>query len=345
VCIRGEPSVSGDRPIGSYQEENMPGSRSLIDDELAEALKAVLMNRKRLFDLTDIPAARKAQRSFAESVAATLPDDPSVTVRELRVPRAGGPAVPVRLLRPVDAPGPLPVMVWFHGGGQVVGFAAQDDPRLTRMCLALGCAIASVDYRLAPETPAPGAAEDGYTAYQFITREAGALGLDRTRTGLAGVSGGGAIAAATALLIRDRGAAAPLFQSLTFPMLDDRNATRSSREITDIGIWDRETNILAWRAVLGDRAGADDVSPYCAAARASDLAGLPPTFIAAGELDVFRDEDLDYAARLRACGVPVELHIYPGAYHSFNVFAPSSRLAASFDHTWLSYLARRFATA
>jgi acetyl esterase/lipase len=235
VCIRGEPSVSGDRPIGSYQEENMPGSRSLIDDELAEALKAVLMNRKRLFDLTDIPAARKAQRSFAESVAATLPDDPSVTVRELRVPRAGGPAVLVRLLRPADAPGPLPVMVWFHGGGQVVGFAAQDDPRLTRMCLALGCAIASVDYRLAPETPAPGAAEDGYTAYQFITREAGALGLDRTRTGLAGVSGGGAIAAATALLIRDRGAAAPLFQSLTFPMLDDRNATRSSREITDSG--------------------------------------------------------------------------------------------------------------
>lgn len=119
----------------------------------------------------------------------------------------------------------------------------------------------------------------------------------------------------------------------------------SSREITDIGIWDRATNILAWRAVLGDRAGADDVSPYCAPSRASDLAGLPPTFIAAGDLDVFRDEDLDYATRLRAHGVSVELHLYPGAYHSFNVFAPGSRLAATFDQTWLSYLARRFAAA
>ncbi|MEV4099358.1 alpha/beta hydrolase fold domain-containing protein [Nonomuraea sp. NPDC049649] len=160
-------------------------------------------------------------------------------------------------MRPQKARGPLPVIMWFHGGGQVLGFAAQDAPWLKRLCAALGCAVAAVDYRLAPETPAPGAAEDGYTAYRWISDNASDLGLDPTRVGLAGQSGGGGIAAATALLVRDRGAATPLFQLLMYAMLDDRGTTDSSREITDIGIWDRSTNLLAWQAFLGDRADLD----------------------------------------------------------------------------------------
>nr|WP_262986104.1 alpha/beta hydrolase [Streptomyces sp. CBMA123] len=112
---------------------------------------------------------------------------------------------------------------------------------------------------------------------------------------------------------------------LMYPMLDDRNTTDSSHEITDIGIWDRATNILAWKSILGDRVGTDDVTSYCAASRATELAGLPPTFIGVGELGLFRDENLDYAARLRAQGVPVKLHLYPGAYHAFDLFAPQSQ--------------------
>ncbi|MFE4972770.1 alpha/beta hydrolase [Kitasatospora sp. NPDC056651] len=320
----------------------MPVSRLLMDRELSRALDGVPMTPNGAFDLTDIPATRAAFRAQAESTAASEPDDPSVTTREYRVSRADGPDVPVRLLRPATAPGPLPVMLWFHGGGQVLGFAAQDDAWLKPLCSQLGCAVAVVDYRLAPETPAPGAAEDGFTAYQWLVREARDLGLDGARIGIAGQSGGGGIAAATVLLVRDRGGAAPLFQSLTYPMLDDRNSTASSHEITDIGIWDRSTNLLAWQAILGDRTGTDDVSPYSAPSRAKDLGALPQTFIAVGELDCFRDEDLDYAARLRAHGVPVELHLYPGAYHAFDLLAPESRLAAAFRQTWLDYLARRF---
>ncbi|MFC8391434.1 alpha/beta hydrolase fold domain-containing protein [Streptomyces sp. NPDC057238] len=316
-----------------------------MDPELAEALKAVPMTHTGVFDLSDLEGTRAGVRAMAESIAATIPDEPSVTAHEIQVPRAEGPDVPILLLRPRNAPGPLPVILWFHGGGQVLGFAAQDAPWLKPLCAALGCAIVSVDYRLAPETPAPGAAEDGYTAYRWISDNAADLGLDPARIGLAGQSGGGGIAAATALLIRDIGAATPLFQLLMYPMLDDRNTTDSSHEITDIGIWDRATNVLAWKSILGDRVGTDGVTSYCAASRATDLTGLPPTFIGVGELDLFRDENLDYAARLRAQGVPVELHLYPGAYHAFDLFAPRSHLATSFHHTLNDYLVRNFAKA
>ncbi|MFJ4672879.1 alpha/beta hydrolase [Kitasatospora purpeofusca] len=333
-----------------------PDSRRLMDRELSVALDAVPMTPNGAFDLTDLATTRAAFRAQAESAADSSPADPSVTVEEHLASRADGRSqvdgpdrheaqVPVRLLRPTTATGPLPVLLWFHGGGQVLGFAAQDEPWLTGLAASLGCAVAAVDYRLAPETPAPGAAEDGFAAYQWLCREADALGLDSTRIGIAGQSGGGGIAAATALLVRDRGGVAPLFQSLTYPMLDDRNRTASSHEITDIGIWDRSTNLLAWQAILGDRAGTEDVCPYAAPARAADLADLPPTFITVGDLDCFRDEDLDYATRLRAQGVPVELHLYPGAYHAFDLIAPESRLATAFHRTWFDYLARRFDAA
>ncbi|MFI0242672.1 alpha/beta hydrolase [Streptomyces sp. NPDC016845] len=313
-----------------------------MDPELAEVLKAVPTGETGAFDLSDLEGTRAGVRAMAESIAATLPDEPTVTAHEIRAPRAEGPDVPLLLLRPQNAPGPLPVLLWFHGGGQVIGYAAQDAAWLKPLSAALGCAVASVDYRLAPETPAPRAAEDGYTAYRWISDNATELGLDPTRVGLAGQSGGAGIAAASALLIRDHGAATPLFQLLMYPMLDDRNTTDSSHEITDIGIWDRATNILAWQAILGDRAGGEDVTPYCAPSRATDLAGLPPTFIGVGELDVFRDENLDYAARLRAHGVPVELHLYPGAYHAFDLFAPQSQLAVSFHHALNDYFVRHF---
>ncbi|WP_133916101.1 alpha/beta hydrolase [Streptomyces sp. NBC_00582] len=323
----------------------MSSSRPAIDSELAAALQAMPFGPNGVFDLTDIPATREAVRALAETIAATIPDEPTVTADELHVPRADASDVPLLLLRPRNAPGPLPVIVWFHGGGQVLGFAAQDAPWLKQLSAALGCAVAAVDYRLAPETPAPGAAEDGYAAYRWIGDHAADLGLDPTRVGLAGQSGGAGIAAATALLIRARGAATPLFQMLQYPMLDDRNTTDSSLRITDIGIWDRATNLLAWQAILGDRAGTEDVTPYAAASRATDLTGLPPTFIGVGELDVFRDENLDYAARLRADGVPVELHLYPGAYHAFDLFAPQSHLAESFRHARNNYLARHLTKA
>jgi acetyl esterase/lipase len=143
-------------------------------------------------------------------------------------------------------------------------------------------------------------------------------------------------------MIRDQGEPAPCFQALSYPMLDDRNTSASSHEITDIGIWDRATNILAWTSILGDRAGTDDVSPYCAPARATELSGLPQTFMAVAELDCFRDEDLSYAVRLQASGVPVELHLYPGAYHAWDLFAPEAALTTAYFDAWFGYLRRQF---
>ena len=195
-----------------------------------------------------------------------------------------------------------------------------------------------VDYRLAPETPAPGGAEDGYLAYTYLAEHAEEHQINPDRIGLAGASGGGAIATATALMVRDRGAVRPCLLSLNYPMLDDRNETPSSHQVTDIGVWDRRENLLAWAAVLGDRTGQPDVDPYSAPGRATDLHGMPETFIAAAQYDVFRDEDIDFASRLMAAGVPVELHVYAHAFHAWDLFAPDSSLARAFNRTWHDFL-------
>lgn len=323
--------------------KDMSGIRHRMDPELAEALKNLPMGPEGLFDLTDVEGTREALRSFGDALVIDSPGEPAVVVEEHVATGIAGPDVAIHLLRPVDHPAPLPVLLWFHGGGQVLGYAAQDDPWLKPLSEAVGCAIASVEYRLAPETPAPGAAEDGLTAYLWLREQAGALGLDPTRIGISGQSGGGGIAAATVLLIRDRGLPAPRFQSLLYPMLDDRNTTASSHEITDIGIWDRKTNILAWQAILGEHKE-DNVFPYAAPARATDLSGLPPTFIAVGDLDLFRDEDIEYAQRLRTQQVAVDLHLYSGAYHAFDLFAPTAQISQSLRQTWYDNLRRRFAT-
>lgn len=222
---------------------NTKNAHERIDPELAEALKAVPMTEAGVFDLSDLEGTRVGVRAFAEAIAAQMPDEPSVSVEEVEVLRPDGSVLAIRLLRPTAEAGPLPVLLWFHGGGQVLGYAAQDDPTLKRLCLEVGCIAASVDYRLAPETPAPAAAEDGLLAYRWLRQQAAALGIDEARIALAGQSGGGGVAAATALMIRDQGEPAPLFQALSYPMLDDRNTTASSHVITDIGIWDRATNI------------------------------------------------------------------------------------------------------
>lgn len=319
-------------------------ARDTLDPELAAALALVPMGPHGVFDLTDIPGTREAVRALAEQVAGQTPDDPSVRVEEHLVPGTDRrPDIPLRVLRPTTD-GPAPGLLWFHGGGQVLGRAADDDGYLRPLCAAVGCVVIGVDYRLAPEAPSPSAAEDAVTAYTWVQEHAVDLGVDPARLGLAGASGGGGIVAAAALMIRDRRLPAPLFQALNYPMLDDRNETPSSREITDIGIWDRRTNLLAWKALLGDRVGTADVSAYSAPARAGSLAGVAPAFVAVGDHDAFRDEDLAYAQHMLRDEVPVELHLYPGAFHAFDLFAPTSAVAVSFTRTWYDYLARMFAS-
>jgi acetyl esterase/lipase len=182
----------------------------------------------------------------------------------------------------------------------------------------------AVDYRLAPETPFPGNVEDCYSALLWLYQNAGAMGIDPQRIAVIGTSAGGGLAAALCLLARDRGVIPVAFQGLLMPMLDDRTVTRfEANPNPNLGefIWTHANNSFAWRALLNGEPGGDNVSCYAAPARATDLSGLPPTYLSIGALDLFVEETLDYGKRLLAAGVPVDLHVYAGAPHAYNGIA------------------------
>ena len=249
----------------------------------------------------------------------------------------GEPSVSVRVHRPKGLTGPLPGLYSIHGGGYVIGSNLMDDPILDDLCPALGIVAVSVEYRLAPETPYPGPLDDCYRGLQWTHEHAPELGIDPERIGVMGVSAGGGLAAALCLLARERGEPPVAFQLLDQPMLDDRQLTPSSRE-DGLAVWTRASNTFGWQAYLGDLYGRADVPETAAPARATDLTGLPPTFVSVGAADGFRDEDIDYAMRLNQAGVPTELHVYPGACHGFNVIARDaaiSRQCARNQQEWL----------
>jgi acetyl esterase/lipase len=255
--------------------------------------------------------------------------------------RAGD--VPVRVHRPVGVEGPLPCIVGIHGGGYVLGSYDMDDPTFDAWCQALGVVGVSVEYRLAPEHPYPIPVEDCYTALKWAHDEAETLGIDRSRIGIRGISGGGGLAAGLALLARDRGEVPIAFQLLDCPMIDDRLQTPSMQH-DDLPVWSRKANEFGWRSYLGDLYGSDDV-PYTAApARASveELQGLPPAFVSVGSVDGFHDEDVLYALRLNQAGVPTELHVYPGASHAYQA-AAGSRIAKQSARDQLEWLAHQVA--
>jgi triacylglycerol lipase len=205
-----------------------------------------------------------------------------------------------------------------HGGGFVSGGAAQMAAIHRPLCARLNCTIVSVDYRLAPETPFPGAIEDCYSALAWVVAEASRLGVDPARIGVMGESAGGGLAAALALMARDRAEFGLAFQHLLSPALDDRTAVAANANpFAGEFVWTRASNHFAWSAWLGHEPGIADVSPYAAPARATNLADLPPTFIGVGAIDLLVDEGVDYARRLIRSGVPTELHVYPGAFHGF----------------------------
>lgn len=319
----------------------MPGTIDALDPELATAFAAMPKAANgTLLELSDIPGLRARMRAARAQLPPT-PPDPRVAIETLRIARDDRSELEVVLYRPAAAEHTLPAVLWFHAGAQVLGDDARDDDVYhTAVALELDCVLAAVVYRLAPETPAPGAAEDGYLAYTHLVEHAAEHRIDPHRIALAGASGGGAPAAATALMVRDRKAVRPCSLSLLYPMLDDRLETPSSSEAVAEVVFARADIERAWAAVLGDRSRTADVHPYAAPGRATDLADLPDTFVAVAQFDVLRDEGIDFARRLTAAGVPVDLHLYARAFHAWDRFAATSTLARSFEQTWHTFLRR-----
>jgi acetyl esterase/lipase len=304
-----------------------------LDREVAAAL-AALPSMLPPIDAEMLPALRK-QRLLGLSEV-TLSDQ--VERRDHTVPGPpGAPDVVLRVHVPRGLSRPAPCVYSMHGGGYILGDRSQDDLRFDRWCPQLGFIGVSVEYRLAPETPFPGPLEDCYAGLRWVHAHAEELGVDRSRIGIAGASAGGGLAAALALLARDRGEIPVAFQMLAYPMIDDRQVTASSS--WEVPIWSPANNEFGWRSYLGPLYGTEEV-PYTAApSRAADLSGVPPALIFVGTLDGFCDEDVLYAMRLYQSGVPTELHVYPGAPHGFDGFAPSATVSRRCQADTLEWLA------
>ncbi len=283
-----------------------PGTRAQLD-QLAR------------WDLSSVATIRS---SYAAVRVPPTPPDPRVQRSDAVIPGLDGrPDVAVRWYRPTDADAnsenALPCLVWLHGGAYIMGTLDENDGRLDRMVVEVGCVVVSVDWRLAPEHPYPEGLDDAETVWRRLTENPAAHRIDPQRLVIGGASAGAGLAAALCLRLRDIGLPQPTLQLLIYPMLDDRELTASIRASEDPGhwgLWHLEANRLCWAAYLGPLADGE-VPPTAAPSRAEDLDGLAPAFLAVGDVDAFLDEDFDYAMRLAGAGVPTELHVYPGVIH------------------------------
>jgi acetyl esterase/lipase len=260
----------------------------------------------------------------------------------------GGKNVRIYIIGANDGKRSRPALLYMHGGGFISGSTASSWPKfsgLQKLAQEHDCLIVSVDYRLAPETPFPGALEDSYAALKWLRANAGVLGADAGRILIMGESAGGGLAATLAIAARDRGEVPIRFQLLIYPMLDDR--TGSTREpAPQIGnfIWTRQSNRFGWTSLLGMPAGSPNVPYGSVPARVENLRGLPPTYLAVGALDLFVDEDIAYAGRLVDAGVPTEFYLAPGAYHGFFFLAPDAAISKKFAASFNTALAKAFAS-
>ena len=302
-----------------------------LDPELVGPVRMMIKMRGGGLNFDDIPAARAAGEQMMAAMKGQLPVIEGVTAEDRNVPGPdNGPDVALRIYRPDNRTDHLPAILWIHGGGYILGNIENDDFSARQMSLLAECIIVSVEYRLAPENPYPAPLEDCYAALKWLAKNADELGADPERIAIGGGSAGGGLAAGLALMSRDLGEVDVMFQFLIYPMIDDRNIIPASNTLPDTIFWTRESNRIGWRAYLGCEPGGDDISCYAAASRATDLTGLPPAYIAVGEIDLFAQEDIEYARRLIEAGVCTELHVYPGGCHGFDMMAPDAAISRQF---------------
>ncbi len=283
--------------------------------------------------LDDVPAARAMLEAFIPP-GTPYGEDELVITDEIA---PGSPDVAVRVYRPREATGPLPALLQIHGGGFCLGSVDLEHGGSVSLARRLGVIVVSVEYRLAPEHPHPAPVEDCYTALEYLTT---LEGVDLDRVAVHGTSAGGALAAAVALMARDRVGPRLCFQSLNIPVLDDRLDTPSMRAFVDTPLWSRPQAEKSWELYLGG----GQADQYAAPARAIDLSGLPPAYVVTCELDPLRDEGLAYAMRLLASGVSTEVHNVPGAFHG-STMVPTAAVVKRMDAELITVLRRALGVA
>ncbi|GHH69081.1 esterase [Streptosporangium violaceochromogenes] len=305
--------------------QNVPGWASALDGELVQA--AV---RQPYVAFTDPLAAR---RNFARATRLSRalrgvtydPEGVDVDHLVLRVPEDGH-ELTVRRYVPGAVPAPRPAMVYFHGGAFVAGDLDTEHDRCLRFAAEAGCAVFSVEYRRPPDHPFPVPVKDCLAAVEWIAAEAGALDVDSRLIAVGGSSAGATLAAAVALLCRDRGGPEPVLQMLLYPALDNRLDSDSMAAYPRVTSWTIEDSALMWRHYLGDDPRAAS-SAYAVPARRGDFTGVAPAYVLVAEVDALRDEAIDYAVRMMGDGVPVELHHLAGTFHGFDAAAPAARVS------------------
>lgn len=279
------------------------------------------------------PRSLRLFRGSPKGLASTS----EVTVAELDVPGAPGER-PYRVFRPATSTEPTAVLFWIHGGGLISGTPSQDDRTNLRLAAELGITVFAASYRLAPEHPGPAALDDLVAGYRFIVDQADDLNIDATRIAIGGASAGGGLAAALAQRLHDEGGTQPVFQLLVYPMLDDRTVARTDHDTRNVRVWTPKSNRYGWTSYLAGEPGGADIAASLVPARRQDLSGLPPAWVGVGSLDLFHDEDIEYARRLEKAGVRCEVSVVPGAFHGFDALLRTTEVTRRFHDDWVRVL-------
>ena len=321
-------------PTGSLAKT--PDSYGLVDPELIPILRQLpplILDDKVLAETRRLPLSPPLPAPMPQPVHKQIPGP------------QGAPEVHIVIVDPAPGEQGRPVMLHMHGGGMVAANTAL-YPFIQTMSRDCNCVVVSVDYRMAPETRFPGSLEDNYAALKWVHANGKALGINPNLIAVGGESAGGGQAATLAIHARDKGEVPICFQLLIYPMLDDRTgSTRSVPPSLGKFIWTAENNRFGWSALLGTPAGSATVPVNAVPSRVTDLSGLPPTWIGVGSLDLFVDEDIEYARRLIDAGVSTQLEIYPGGYHAFDLLVPSAALSKRFAASWTAAVRRAFLAA
>lgn len=298
-----------------------------VQAQLASLVDALGMSEA--LPVGDVQSRRNNGHRMFDHIGATAAPVEGVDTDTFSLPAFDGTALNATWYRRSNGRPSGSAVLYLHGGGMIFSLdhvGQMYEIAVRRYVAAAGVPMLVVDYRVAPEHPHPTPVEDCYAALQWLAGQADSLLFDPARLAVMGDSAGGGLAAGVCLMARDRGGPAVAQQLLVYPMLDDRQSPPDSAVLGFL-TWTYDDNLTGWGALLGENAGGEDVSPYAAPARAADLADLPDTYIDVGGLDIFRDEDINYARKLSDAGVATELHLHPGCPHAFEVLANEADVA------------------